>query len=110
MHVIKYPRLEDLSAQLQGWKPNFVYVYGGVNGDKKDLEKQSVSHLNFLVDNQGAGSGRPLWELHGHNCHSATSSLVRPFTVLCLSLWSLGAATAGPGACISSLQLHAYQG
>lgn len=54
MHVIKYPRLEDLSAQLQGWKPNFVYVYGGVNGDKRDLEKQAVSHLSFLVDAQGA--------------------------------------------------------
>lgn len=54
VHVIKYPRLEDLSAQLQGWKPNFVYVYGGVNGDKRDLEKQAVSHLSFLVDAQGA--------------------------------------------------------
>lgn len=47
VQVTKYPRIEDLPAQLQGMRPNIVYVNGGVTGDRKGLQTQALRPLTF---------------------------------------------------------------
>lgn len=52
--MIKYPKLEELAGQVHGWKPNVVYVYGGVTGERAGLEGQAVGRLEFLHSPEGA--------------------------------------------------------